>query len=211
VITIRETSMNDLHSLGQVAYKTGFFGASAERFFPDPELFADLWVLPYLRGDRRCSLVAERDGAVLGYILGSRHPGRYRRELHQTILGVVLPKILRARYRNWTGALRYLARMTRYAGKHADKKHYPAHLHINLLPHARGQGLGRKLLERHLDCLKADGVPGVQLSTTLENEAAVRLYEAFGFRVLQQYQSPLWEPWLGRPATHLIMGLELSR
>ena len=201
--------MNDLHSLGQVAFETGFFGTSAERFFPDAALFTDLWVLPYLGQAGCCSFLAERDGVVLGYILGACHPRRYRRELRRIIRRVVLPKLLRGQYTNWRGTLRYLARMTRYAGKKVSKQRYPAHLHINLLPHARGQGTGKQLLEHYLTCLRAKGIPGVHLSTTAENEAAVHLYEAFGFKVLTEFESPLWAPWLGRPTRHLIMGLEL--
>jgi RimJ/RimL family protein N-acetyltransferase len=58
---------------------------------------------------------------------------------------------------------------------------WPAHLHINLLPAGRGQGLGTELVHRWLATLRSDGVPGCHLETWAENADASAFFEAMGF------------------------------
>ena len=59
---------------------------------------------------------------------------------------------------------------------------WPAHLHIDLLPVARGRGAGRLLMQRWLDRLRADGIAGCHLGTLAENTAGIAFFEAMGFR-----------------------------
>lgn len=212
---IYEARMEDLEALGQIAYATGYFGSSAEVYFPSQTLFRDLWVRPYLAGGgslslskgtpQACNYVAEQDGKPLGYIIGTLDMLHYQRWM----LGYI-PRLLKdalfGRYPKVLPSLRYLLRMARYPSKLAPLEQFPAQLHINLLPEARGLGLGGQLMKRYLGCLESQKIKGVQLSTTRENGAAVRLYEKFGFEVLREYSSPLWRPWLGRDAVHIVMG-----
>lgn len=204
---IREVRMGDLEALGHIAYATGFFGESARRFFPDATLFSDLWVRPYL-GPAGCgNFVALLGGVPVGYILGARL-GAYRRYLLHA-LPWLCSRALRGDYPQLWPSLAYLGRLLRYALPHAPPAAYPVQLHINLLPGARGRGLGQALLRAHLEALHRQGLPGVQLSTTRENTAALRLYEGMGFWVWREARSPLWRPWLGRDAVHVVMVKEL--
>lgn len=193
--------------MGQIAYQTGFFGQSAAPYFANERLFARLWVGPYFRGGGFACLVAESEGEILGYILGSPDPARYGRALRRVLLGRTLPR-LTPLHQTWA-SLPYLLRAGRYPSPHADWTQFPAHLHINLLPQARGLGVGKRLLAAHLDILRGAGVAGVQLSTTTENRAALELYRQFDFVQLATAETPLWTPWLGHPAEHLGLGLRL--
>jgi len=58
---------------------------------------------------------------------------------------------------------------------------FPAHLHIDLLPVARGKGAGRRLITTWLDSLRARGVPGCHLGTFAENTGAIAFFETMGF------------------------------
>ncbi len=60
-------------------------------------------------------------------------------------------------------------------------RHYPAHLHIDLLPELQGQGWGRRLIEALRDRLRAAGVPGVHLVAAGTNAGAIAFYERLGF------------------------------
>lgn len=206
---IRPAGPADRAALARVAHATGYFGASAERYFPDAELFARLWVDPYLAGVGCCNLVAEAEGAVVGYVVGACDLPRYRRHLAGQVPHLVA-SLVRGEFPRWRGCLPFLARAARWPGRSAPDDRFPAHLHVNLLTAARGRGVGRALLAAHLDCLARRGVVGVQLSTTTENAAAVALYAKLGFGVWREYESPLWRPWLGRPATHLVMTKTLT-
>ncbi|SEJ66186.1 Acetyltransferase (GNAT) family protein [Deinococcus reticulitermitis] len=199
---VRPAGPGDLAALGRVAYDTAFFGESARRFFPDEALFADLWVRPYLSGG--LGFVGLRGGRVVGSILGVTGPAAYRRAW----LGAaptLLSRALAGAYSRLPGCLPYLGRAGLFSLGHAPTSHFPAHLHLNVLEGARGTGLGGRLLDTFLAELGRRGVPGVQLSTTRENVAALALYEKRGFRVWTERERALWRPWLGRNAVHVVM------
>jgi RimJ/RimL family protein N-acetyltransferase len=52
---------------------------------------------------------------------------------------------------------------------------------MGLLPAYRGQGIGRRLLERTLDAARAGGLSRVELTVREDNPAAIALYERAGF------------------------------
>ena len=89
---------------------------------------------------------------------------------------------------------------------------WPSHLHTNLLPEARGRGVGANLMEAWLSRLCAAGSPGCHLVTLAENTAAIAFFERIGFR---HFDPPVLVPGMrlrsgGR--MHLqIMVRELSR
>ncbi|SMB92463.1 GNAT family N-acetyltransferase [Deinococcus hopiensis] len=203
---VRSLQAGDLATVAAVAYETGFFGESAARYFPDTALFGELWARAYFLEELNGPLgfAAEAGGQFLGYIIGTADMDAYRRRFVQ-VLGRVAWGALRGAYPQLVGCLPYLTRAARYPGPHAPEEAYPAHLHLNLRPEARGLGLGGALLDAYLEALRVRGAAGVQLSTTTENTAAVALYERRGLRVWAARKTPLWRPWLGRDATHIVM------
>jgi ribosomal protein S18 acetylase RimI-like enzyme len=58
---------------------------------------------------------------------------------------------------------------------------FPSHLHVNLLPSARGGGQGARLLADFFDGLAHAGSPGVHVRVGHDNPAALRFYERLGF------------------------------
>lgn len=201
---IRPAQLDDRSAIADIAYATAFFGAAADTFFPDRTSFTGLWVTPYLDGSGCCNFVAEDDGVIVGYVVGSCDPRAYRRHLARA-LPRILARILRNAPAQRAAPARYLLRLLRHRVPGAPAAEFPAHLHLNVITTSRGAGLGAALLERHLACLHTRDVRGVQLSTTRENAVAVHLYETFGFTVAREQSSPLWQPWLGRDAIHLVM------
>ncbi|WP_237741735.1 N-acetyltransferase [Tsukamurella sp. 1534] len=55
---------------------------------------------------------------------------------------------------------------------------WPAHLHIDVAPEARGTGAAYGLMDAWLDAL---GGTGCHLQTLVENDRAVRFFERYGF------------------------------
>ncbi len=204
---LRPATPKDLPTLARLSHATAFLGEAAW-FFPSVELWGLLFVAPYLeRGC--CNLVAEEEGEVLGYILGSCRPLELLPYFLLKLPGILLGLLL-GRY-GWPWPyLVYLLRLLLYPGPKAPYRDFPAHLHIAVDPKAQGQGVGRALLEGFLACLKAKGVKGVQLSTTRANRAARALYRRLGFRLWAKRPSPFWRAYRGRPALHEVWVLSLA-
>jgi len=57
---------------------------------------------------------------------------------------------------------------------------FPAHLHINFHPDARGLGLGSLLVKHYVEFLEAQRIPGVYLVTS-PDATNVSFYERLGF------------------------------
>jgi ribosomal protein S18 acetylase RimI-like enzyme len=58
---------------------------------------------------------------------------------------------------------------------------HPSHVHVDLLPAARGGGWGRRLLADAVAGLAAAGSPGVHLGVDPANQRALRFYRRCGF------------------------------
>ncbi len=72
--------------------------------------------------------------------------------------------------------------------------HYAGHItQICVSPLFRGRGVGREMLLRSLGGLARQGCELATLTVTASNQAAVGLYEDFGFRILRRFSAFIWE------------------
>ena len=58
---------------------------------------------------------------------------------------------------------------------------YPCHIHIDILPEYQGKGLGRLLMQKLVEKLRAEGVEGIHLMKAGDTEGSERFYEKVGF------------------------------
>lgn len=65
-------------------------------------------------------------------------------------------------------------------------KDFPAHLHIDLLPACRGQGVGRQLMDGLCIHLRQKNISGLMLNVAADNTGAQRFYEKCGFTLLEK-------------------------
>jgi len=185
---IRAYRPGDERELYEICLRTGDSGGDATELYRDPNLLGEVYVGPYVRLAPTLAFVAEDEGGVAGYVLGTADTRAF--EL--------------ACEREWWPALRsryalgvfpanspddHLARLIHGPNKTSEDviERYPAHLHIDLLPRLQGHGFGRSLLETLFDALRAGGVPAVHLGVGLANERAIGFYERMGFTVVHRY------------------------
>jgi ribosomal protein S18 acetylase RimI-like enzyme len=204
----------DRAAILEIAADTAFFGDRVEVFMEDRRLAQDFFVAYYLDYEPQYAWVAEVDGMVVGYLTASTGGSGVAHAKALTALRATL-RLVTLRYRIGPLTRRYSMRAAKAALRgeypHADLKHYPAELHINLSEAARGLGLGKLLLNACLDQMTALQAPGIHLNTTSENQAALRLYEKAGFKVLARQRNTVWEPWLpGKPIDNLLYGKLLA-
>jgi ribosomal protein S18 acetylase RimI-like enzyme len=204
-VEVRPYRFEDRAAVRNICYATGLLGHPITALVPDQELFADLWTAAYTDGFPELALIATLEGVTIGYILGVDDARALPPVFRRHVLPLVLGRLFRGEYRSWRTSLPHLFRLALEPALHAPVEQFPAHLHINLLESARGLGLGRRLLERFLKRLEALGVPGVQLSTTDRNVAAVHLYERLGFCVWVSSETKLYEGSVQGVVNRLVM------
>ncbi len=210
---IRRFTESDREAVCRIAADTAQLGDPVELILDDRRLFTDIFVRPYLDRCAETCWIAVMDGTPAGYLTGcvDTHAceSHFRRALGWAALGA-----LTGRYRLGLRTLRAgigYAREVIARTPTADLRLYPAHLHINVAEEYRGQGLGRRLMTAFLDQCRTRDVPGVHLSTSDQNVAALSLYHALGFEVLAQFRSPYKSTVSRKAVETVIMGLRLDQ
>lgn len=194
-ITLRPYRPADLETLYGISLATGEAGGDASALYEDKRLIGHVYVGPYAALEPALAMVAEDSSGVGGYILGAADTRSF--EARQEA--------------EWWPALRAVypdPSATPPDHRSADQKRchrihhpprvpdwlvgpYPSHLHINLLPRLQGRGIGRRLVERWLEQVRALGSPGVHLGVSRANIQARGFYRACGFRDLGRQAAEL--------------------
>ena len=210
-VASRRFAPEDAASVHQIGADTACFGDPVELILDDRRLFIDAFMRPYTTHCAATCWVAEADGHVIGYLTGCLDTATFGPALQRALLHAA-GRLLAGRYRVGRRTLRagigYLREVASRRPQ-ADLAAYPAHLHINLSAAYRGQGIGRRLMLAYLDQCRAAGAPGVHLSTSDHNVAAVQMYRALGFSVLHRRPAPYLSTVNRRAVEALIMGLRL--
>jgi len=192
---IRRCEPRDVDAAYDVCLRTGDNGEDASHTFDDPKALGHIFVGPYVRLEPQLAFVLEDRQGVCGYALGALDSKRF----YDAYLNQWLPEI-RLRHREPTGDP---ARWTRTAKVYFEYYHpeifmpepynqYPSHVHIDLLPRARGRGLGREMMKVLLAELTAKGSPGVHLGMGATNTRAERFYRKLGFHELARVGDVLY-------------------
>lgn len=185
---IRPFRAGDEPALAEICLRTADAGADASGLFADDDLWAEVFVLPYVERHPDLAFVVETDdGRVAGYVVGTDDTPafedwfaghwwpRFAQRWPQ-------PDVERTRQ---DGSLIYA--YGRRAGAEPYGEAYPAHLHIDLLPEVQGQGWGRRLIQTLGDALGERGVSGMHLATDARNTGAAAFYTRLGFTRLDSH------------------------
>ncbi len=182
-LRVRPYRREDRAALRRICHETGYMGESAAWFWRDLESFADLFSGYYTDREPESALVVESGERVLGYLLGCVDSSRV------TPPAALLRRhLLRRGIALRPGTAGFLWRSIfdlcrdRGAPEELRDPRWPAHLHIDLLPEARGQGIGAALMRRWLERLVGLGSPGCHLGSFGQNRNAIGFFERMGFR-----------------------------
>lgn len=149
----------DEPAVRRICIETGLKG-QLDQLFCDQEAFADLWLNPFLRAPKPVAWVAEREGEVVGYLVG--HLG------HSSLLAKlsrVLPtffkvtgRALAGKYAYHPPSLDFVRWLWFQAWREAPRM--PGHLptfHFNLATEARDGRLGDELMAEFFAAARAQG------------------------------------------------------
>jgi ribosomal protein S18 acetylase RimI-like enzyme len=213
-LSIRPFQPSDREAVFRIGADTAFFGAPIEAYLDDRRTFLDAFYAYYTDVEPQHAWVACADGQVVGFITGCTDSRSFPRKYSRQVLPCLLSNVLLGRYRLGKRSFRYfgglLYGILRGEATHVDKQIYPAHLHINVDANWRGYKLGQRLMQAYLDQLRSLHIAGVYLDTTSLNEAACRMYEKFGFTLLDARPVRFWSNWFHKPVQNLCYGLLLD-
>jgi ribosomal protein S18 acetylase RimI-like enzyme len=197
VMGVRKYVEGDREAIQDICYLTGYMGDSAEHFWRHKRSFVEVWTSYYINQEPESIYVATKDELVVGYLTGCVDTSLTPRpdDIYSKIMkhGLLFRPGTAGFF--WRGILDSLKDKQVAIAEFLDER-WPSHLHINLLPVARGSGLGRALMERWLDQLRDAGSPGCHLSTLVENTGAVSFFERMGFK---RYGEPSLVPGMRGP------------
>lgn len=189
---IRRYQPADRDAVAEICLRTAASGADATGHYSDDSLMPDVWAMPYLEYAPELAFVVARSDAPdhpLGYVLAAADTAAFIEWWN----GVWGPEFAARHPKPGapTGANpAFTETALIQAGREPERMRiaelddYPAHLHIDLLPEAQGQGLGRRLIDRLCAELAARGVPGVHLQVGPSNLGARAFYARLGFEAL---------------------------
>lgn len=189
---IRPYRPSDRAAIAEVCVRTGDAGGDARDTYPDHDLLATIFALPYVEHEPELAFVLDDGGTAVGYVLGTADTAAFVRWFRE----VWLPPLAQ-RYPppppgppatptdGMLGLLHHPERML--IPQLAD---HPAHLHIDLLPDHQGAGHGRALMETFLRALGAAGVPRVHLGMASSNTRARAFYDRMGFHEIPVPDTP---------------------
>ncbi|KIH99242.1 GCN5 family acetyltransferase [Streptomonospora alba] len=147
---------------------------------------AAIYLAPYIDLDAGTVLLAQDEGALVGYLVGCLDTAAFPSEdermaeairTHRLFLKPG-PAVFFARAMA-DSALAALARRPLAGG--FDDPRWPSHLHINVAAPARGTGAAEGLMRAWQQRVAEAGSPGCHLQTLAENTRAVRFFTRMGF------------------------------
>lgn len=88
---------------------------------------------------------------------------------------------------------------------HLDREDGVIWLGIAVTDHARGRGYGRMMMQRLMESASALGIQTLRLSVDDRNEPAIRLYERFGFRLVERREARACYEWTAPVGREAVM------
>ncbi|MER8960350.1 GNAT family N-acetyltransferase [Mesorhizobium sp. M0701] len=202
---LRRATTADHAALAMICLKTGNAGKDASGREDDPDLLGLLYTIPYQVLEPELAFIIDSPAGAAGYLLGAADTGAFNASLAsdwypdlQRRVADPGPDSSRWRGSDWA---RHRVHHPDFAVPPALTA-YPSHGHIDLLPQARGKGIGRRAMEFLGQRLAASGSTGIHLEVMPENDDALRFYKAIGFDVLQDADPPKHRIFVAKRLAH---------
>jgi ribosomal protein S18 acetylase RimI-like enzyme len=153
------------------------------------ELVADYITRYYTDFEPESAWVAESDGKVVGYVMGTVDEKRYDKTMSFTVMPRIVWKGLMQRVlctkEAWKLVGTVLGGLRAVFTPHNSTMHeYPAHLHINVKDGFRGAHAGKRLIERFEEHVENSTLVGVHARVRGDNESGRKFFERMGYNIL---------------------------
>ena len=188
MITLRQFRSGDLNTLYAISLATGHEGGDASHLYEDARLMGHIYSAPYALLEPALVLVVVDGNEVVGFAAGAIDTLQWEDVLERNwwpALRRRYPEPKAASFAGWTADQRRAAAIHHPERAPRDVvEAYPAHLHLNLLPAAQGQGVGSMLLKAWLELASKRGATAVHVGVNRANRRAHRFWSQNGFKDL---------------------------
>ncbi len=188
-ITIRPYRREDRPTIERICQETGLRG-ELDTLFCDRPLFVKLWLSPYLDGEPESCQVAEQEGKVVGYLVGSVRPGFHKRALRCLLphLLTLLGRWLTGRYRNHPPSGNFVRWLVFRSWRETPKTPNAfAHFHFNLDPDIVAILVGERLIAQFEESVFMQGLDGWHaVLFSSPSKRPVSIYKRMGFTIIDQ-------------------------
>jgi ribosomal protein S18 acetylase RimI-like enzyme len=198
---LRRATADDHAALSLVCLKTGDAGNDATKREDDPDLLGLIYAIPYQVLEPELAFAVDSPDGLCGYLFGAADTKAFNRRLAaewypglQRRVADPGPEIARWRGSDWA---RHVIHHPDFALPEALAP-YPSHGHIDLLPRARGRGIGRRAITFLEERLAAAGSPGLFMQLDPRNLDALAFYQAIGMQVLVDASLPAHSVYVAR-------------
>lgn len=200
--SLRHAEAKDHAALCMVCLKTGDSGADATLIEDAPDLVGMVYAVPYQVHEPEFCFVIEDKGGVCGYVMGTPDTVKF----DQTLARDWFPKLRKTvsvppvDQVKWKGSDWVRDKIHNPLHVFPESLHpFPAQGHIDLLPRARGKGIGTAGMKHLMDKLRKAGAPGIHLHVALRNVKAQAFYKALGFLPVNDSKLPAHTFFMARP------------
>lgn len=139
-----------------------------------------------VRADSAVGFVYVENGVVRGYVLGSAHPDRLKREvLRRNPVGTLAG--LCVGFMRQPSSLARLLKSVRGPDEGTYDGQVAELTYLAVVADCRRGGIGRQLIDAFAGAMREAGVQEYELSVDDDNRAAIGFYERLGFRLTGSY------------------------
>ncbi len=209
MIRIRPYLASDRSAVRRICCDTANAGKPIETLFKERVLGADMLMNYYTDYEPQNLWVAVRENDIIGYLAGTLDARVAQKIMTRRVFPQAIARAV-SRGLLWNSdfwlLLKHNLRLPHpRRADVVDLAVYPAHLHINLTPISRGQGTGKKLLNKFFQQAAAARVPGVHVWVRSDNNLGLNFFKQEGFKELglapfirTKTRSLLWSIGLGK-------------
>jgi GNAT superfamily N-acetyltransferase len=196
---IRPATEGDADAITRIALLTGAAGEDATHLLVHGNLIAEVFALPYLTLSPSIALVAEEDGQVVGYAVGTPDSQAFDAAMARDWwpklqVRYPTPQNPKSDLEDWYYSRIHLAEPL----PAAIIARFPAHLHLNVDPSHQGRGVGRALVSAWLGLAQAMGVGAVHIGADPKNARGIAFWQASGFRPITRELGLAEGAWFGQ-------------
>ena len=210
---VRSYRPSDRPAIRKICADTGFLGQPIDPVFEDRELFADYLTAYYTDAEPESAVVCERDGEVMGYVLGSRLPKAKKAYEARHLPGLVVRGLWRYFTKPYSAASRkYVKWILTQARKEVPftPPDMP-HIHINILGPAKSVPITRRMIDHYFDHLVRCGEKAVYGQiVSFEDRRGARLFMRWGFKLVDRREVTKYKDYDSRKVYLLTIVKDLT-